>query len=71
MKKELTKRESDVLVYINEYTKEKGYSPSIRDICEGVGIKSTSGIHEYIHRLEYKGYIKLGGYGHPRSISLL
>jgi len=37
--------------------KEKGYAPSVREICADLGIKSTSTAHMYIDRLATKGYI--------------
>ncbi len=54
---ELTQKEKDVFKYISECVEKNGYAPSVRDICAAVGIKSTSSVHEYIRRLETKGYI--------------
>ena len=44
--------------YIKENIKKNGYSPSIRDICSALGIKSTSTVHLCLDRLEKKGYIQ-------------
>lgn len=46
-----------VYQYILEYITENGYSPSVRDICRGVGIKSTSTIHNHLKRLQDDGRI--------------
>ena len=44
--------------YIKENIKTRGYSPSIRDICAALNIKSTSTVHTCLERLEEKGYIQ-------------
>lgn len=54
---ELTPKERAVYDYINDCLGKNGYAPSVRDICNAVGIKSTSTGHEYLRRLESKGYI--------------
>ncbi len=53
----LTKKEQDILDYIRDTINAEGYSPSVRDIRAALGIKSTSTVHQYLHRLEEKGYI--------------
>ena len=37
--------------FIVTYVKKEGYPPSVREICQGVGIKSTSTVHAHLHRL--------------------
>jgi len=54
----LTERERRVYDYICEVIGKDGYSPSVRDIQNALGIKSTSTVHSYIERLESKGYIR-------------
>lgn len=46
--------------FIKQYINDKGYSPSIREICVGVGFKSTSSVHGYLQEFEKKGFIKRG-----------
>ncbi len=53
----LTRREKEVYDYICATIEQNGYSPSVRDIRDNLGIKSTSTVHSYINRLEEKGYI--------------
>lgn len=53
----LTKKEQIMLDYIRDTINAEGYSPSVRDIRAALGIKSTSTVHQYLHRLEEKGYI--------------
>lgn len=66
---DLTQKEKDVLDYISECVERNGYAPSVRDICAAVGIKSTSSVHGYLHRLEAKGYIKKSS-GKSRALSI-
>ncbi len=54
----LEPKEQLVYDYIKENIKKNGYSPSIRDICSALGIKSTSTVHLCLDRLEKKGYIQ-------------
>lgn len=66
---ELTQREKDVYEYITECLEKNGYAPSVRDICAAVGIKSTSSVHEYLRKLETKGYIRKSS-GKSRALSI-
>ena len=54
----LTRREKEVYDFICATIEQNGYSPSVRDIRDNLGIKSTSTVHSYISRLEEKGYIR-------------
>lgn len=54
----LEPKEQLIFDYIKENIKTKGYSPSIRDICSALNIKSTSTVHTCLERLEQKGYIQ-------------
>ncbi len=47
----------DVLKYINRYTAENGFPPTVRDICRDLGIKSTATAYDYINRLKEMGYL--------------
>ncbi len=53
----LEPKEQLIFDYIKENIRKKGYSPSIRDICTALNIKSTSTVHICLDRLEKKGYI--------------
>ncbi len=57
MSKELTKKQKDVLNFIKDFVDDNGYPPSVREICIGIGVKSTSTVHGYLTRLERNGYI--------------
>lgn len=47
-----------VLAFIMENIEEKGYPPSVREICQRLCIKSTSTVHKYLGELEDAGYIQ-------------
>lgn len=53
----LKDRERKILVYMKNQIKSKGYPPTVREICAGLNIKSTSTTHKDISNLEKKGYI--------------
>lgn len=55
---ELTRREAQILEYIKEHVREKGYPPAVREIGRAVGLSSTSTVHSYLRRLEQKGYLR-------------
>ncbi|MBP7402512.1 MAG: transcriptional repressor LexA [Clostridia bacterium] len=55
--------------YIAEYIDENGYPPSVRDICQGVGIHSTSTIHGHLKRLNDSGRIEYAA-GKRRAITI-
>ena len=52
-------KEIEVLDYIKKYMIENGVTPTIREICDGVGLKSPSSVHLYFERLVNKGEIIL------------
>lgn len=54
----LTERESEVLNVIIDYIKENEYAPSVREIGNIIGLKSTSTVHGYLRNLELKGFIE-------------
>lgn len=63
----LTERQQQILNAIAGYISEKGYSPTVREIANMVGIKSLSTMHAHLQRLEKKGYITKER-GKPRTI---
>lgn len=63
-------RTSDTIYdYIVQYINDNGYAPSVRDICEGVGIKSTSTVHTHLKRLEKQDRLSYEA-GKRRAIKL-
>lgn len=70
MSLDLTKQQGKILDFIRSEVQSKGYPPSVREICEAVGLKSTSTVHGHLRRLEKKGYIRRDS-TKPRAIELL
>jgi repressor LexA len=66
----LNNRESQILTFISNEASERGFPPSVREICAAVGLKSTSTVHGYLNTLESKGYIKRD-LTKPRAIDVL
>ena len=56
--------------YLIEYIKEYGYAPSVRDICEGVDLKSTSSVYSHLSKLKDEGKIEMRG-NSPRAIRIM
>ncbi|MDO4481457.1 MAG: transcriptional repressor LexA [Bacillota bacterium] len=54
----LTEREDRILEYMKTQIKLKGYPPTVREMCQSLGIKSTSTAHKDLENLERKGYIR-------------
>ena len=59
MNNSLSEKQQKVLDYLKVIIIEKGYAPSVRDICKDVGIKSTSTVHAYLKKLTQLGYIEM------------
>jgi repressor LexA len=51
-------REKKILEYMKAEIREKGYPPTVREICADLGIKSTSTVHKDLANLEKEGYIR-------------
>ena len=58
MEQRLTDKQKKILELINREVREKGYPPSVREICRVVGFKSTSTAHAHLQKLENLGYLK-------------
>lgn len=55
--KGLNEHERAMAEFIGAFIKENGYPPSVRELCKGVGLKSTSSVHHYLHTLKEKGIL--------------
>lgn len=54
----LTKRQQQTLEYIRHSIEERGYPPTLREIGEYMGIRSTNGVNDHLRALERKGYLR-------------
>lgn len=70
MYSDLTNKQKLILEYIKEQQSEKGYPPSVREMCNYVGLKSTSTVHSHLKTLEELGYIRRDP-TKPRAIEVL
>ncbi len=67
-KKPLTEKQTDVYNFLVKKSAQ-GYPPSVREICDATGIKSTSTVHAVLSALEDAGYIKRDRY-HSRGLTV-
>jgi repressor LexA len=66
----LTKRQREILTFLESYTDENGYAPSFEEIAEQFGFTSLATVHEHLSNLERKGAIRRG-YNESRAIEIL
>ena len=67
---ELSNKQLMILEFIKEQLLAKGYPPSVREICQAVGLKSTSTVHSHLNKLGKLGYIRRDP-TKPRAIEIL
>ena len=66
----ITSKQSERLEFMKEEILNKGYPPSVREICEAVNLKSTSSVHSHLETLEKNGYIRRDP-TKPRAIEII
>lgn len=66
----LKEREEKILNYMKSVIRQKGYPPTVREICSALNIKSTSTAHKDIDNLVKKGYIAKDP-SKPRALMVL
>jgi DNA modification methylase len=66
----LTKRQKQILDYIEEYIKKNDYAPTLEEIRKHFRLSSISTIHQHLENLKMKGYL-IKSENHPRSIQLI
>lgn len=66
----ISAKQQEILDYIKSQILERGFPPSVRDICEAVHLKSTSSVHSHLETLEKNGYIRRDP-TKPRAIEIL
>jgi len=54
----ITVKQQQILDYIKQEILNRGYPPTVREICETVNLKSTSSVHSHLETLEKNGYIR-------------
>lgn len=66
----ISKKQSEILEYIKNEISNRGFPPSVREICEAVNLKSTSSVHSHLETLEKNGYIRRDP-TKPRAIEIV
>jgi repressor LexA len=66
----ITEKQREILEFIKKEILNKGYPPTVRDICEAVHLKSTSSVHSHLETLEKNGYIRRDP-TKPRAIEIV
>lgn len=54
----LSQRQRDTLAFIERFIATHGYPPSLREMAEALGIRSTNGVADHVRALEKKGYLE-------------
>ncbi len=66
----LTRRQNDILSYLQGHIADHGYAPSFEEIAEHFGFQSLATVHEHLTNLERKGYIRRS-FNESRAIEVL
>ena len=66
----ITDKQREILEYIKKEILNRGYPPTVRDICEAVNLKSTSSVHSHLETLEKNGYVRRDP-TKPRAIEIV
>jgi repressor LexA len=66
----LTKRQKEILDFLEIFVSEYGYPPSYEEIAQNFGYTSLATVHEHLENLRQKGYIRKS-YNASRSIELV
>ncbi|KKW44953.1 MAG: LexA repressor [Parcubacteria group bacterium GW2011_GWA2_56_7] len=66
-----TKKQTEVLHFVQTFIEHEGYAPSYREIADGLGLASPSTVHGHIQALREKGYLEMGEEGEARSIEVV
>ncbi len=66
----ISKKQSEILEYMKNEILNRGFPPSVREICEAVNLKSTSSVHSHLETLEKNGYIRRDP-TKPRAIEIV
>ena len=66
----ISKKQQEILDYMKNEILNRGFPPSVREICEAVNLKSTSSVHSHLEALEKNGYIRRDA-TKPRAIEII
>jgi len=66
----LTKRQREILDYLNEFIQEHGYAPSLEEIGRRFNLSSLATVHKHLTNLQEKGFIRRA-WNRSRSVELV
>lgn len=66
----ISPKQTEILEYIKNEIINRGFPPTVRDICDAVHLKSTSSVHSHLETLERNGYIRRDP-TKPRAIEIV
>jgi repressor LexA len=66
----LTKRQKQLLDYLDNYIAEHGYAPTLQEIGQFFGLSSLATVHKHLKNLESKGYVRRR-WNHSRALEIL
>ncbi len=66
----LTKRQREILDYLNDFIQQHGYAPSLEEIGRRFGLSSLATVHKHLTNLQEKGFIKRS-WNRSRSVELI
>jgi repressor LexA len=66
----LTSTQQNIMHFLRSYIKEIGYPPTVREVADGVRLKSASSVHHQLKVLETLGYIRRD-LARPRGLVIL
>src|SRR5260370_20913220 len=65
----LTKRQKQLIDYLNNYISDHGYAPTLAEVGKSSGLTSLATVHKHLHNLEQKGFIKRQ-HNHSRALEV-
>jgi repressor LexA len=66
----LTKRQKQIIDFVNHYIGEQGYAPTLQEIGNFFGLSSLATVHKHLKNLESKGYIRRQ-WNHSRALEVV
>ena len=66
----LTKRQREILDYLNDFIRQHGYAPSLEEIGRRFGLSSLATVHKHLTNLQEKGFIKRA-WNRSRSVEMV
>ena len=66
----LTRRQREILDYLNDFIQQHGYAPSLEEIGRRFGLSSLATVHKHLTNLQDKGFIKRA-WNRSRSVEVV